>query len=67
MWSILRVNSDFEALWECLETRHFHLVVLKVFLMMLGKLLHSVMVGYSIDPDCVKIVAGTVDLILLVH
>jgi len=35
--------------------------------MMLGKLLHSVMVGYSIDPDRAKIVAGTVDLILLVH
>jgi hypothetical protein len=67
MWSILRVKSDFEALWECLETRHFHLVVLKVFLMMLGKLLHSVMVGYSIDPDRAKTVAGTVDLILLVH
>ena len=67
MWSILWVNGDFEVLWECLETRHFHLVVLKVFLMMLGKLLHSVMVGYSIDPDRAEIVAGTVDLILLVH
>lgn len=67
MWSILWVNGDFEVLWECLETRHFHLVVLKGFLMMLGKLLHSVMVGYSIDLDRAEIVAGTVDLILLVH
>jgi len=66
MWLILRVNNDFEVLWECLETRHFHLVVLKVFLMV-GKLLHSVMVGYSTDPDRAEIVAGTVDLILLVH